>query len=108
MLFSLQLLRIGPLIISTMKLKWLAMTPRERREAQNPGSLDFGVIAPSMDSCSACNSQLDGCSGSTHSCVLGSRPSCGPSGVCVRHSDPDHYSIFACLFRDQADHLPVG
>lgn len=45
-LFPLQLLRIGPLVVSTIKLKWLAITPRERKAARSPGAMDVGTTAP--------------------------------------------------------------
>jgi hypothetical protein len=43
---SLQLSRIGPLIVSTLKIHFLAKTEAEVRAAQEPGSLDYGEFYP--------------------------------------------------------------
>eukprot|EP00051_Salpingoeca_urceolata_P007129 m.94605 g.94605 ORF g.94605 m.94605 type:complete len:926 (+) comp15127_c0_seq3:258-3035(+) len=40
--FPIQMLRIAPLIISWIKLKWLAKTKREREAAVAPGAYDYG------------------------------------------------------------------
>jgi hypothetical protein len=47
-LLFVQLSRIVPLIVSRTKLKWLAKTDFERREAEAPGSLDYGVTLPTL------------------------------------------------------------
>lgn len=37
------LLRLVPLILVWIKLKWLAKTPREREDAMNPGAFGYAV-----------------------------------------------------------------
>eukprot|EP00050_Salpingoeca_kvevrii_P022373 m.125414 g.125414 ORF g.125414 m.125414 type:complete len:394 (-) comp9690_c0_seq2:363-1544(-) len=46
--FPLELLQLGPLIVSWFKLKYLAKTEREREEAEDPGPYDYGVALPSQ------------------------------------------------------------
>eukprot|EP00051_Salpingoeca_urceolata_P034709 m.26301 g.26301 ORF g.26301 m.26301 type:complete len:709 (-) comp8172_c0_seq1:47-2173(-) len=44
--FSMSLLRVGPLIVSWLKLKYLAKTTKEQDDAWNPGPFNFGTALP--------------------------------------------------------------
>eukprot|EP00123_Amoebidium_parasiticum_P000769 comp11670_c0_seq1/m.6194 comp11670_c0_seq1/g.6194 ORF comp11670_c0_seq1/g.6194 comp11670_c0_seq1/m.6194 type:complete len:776 (-) comp11670_c0_seq1:261-2588(-) len=46
--FSMGLLRIGPLIVSWIKLKFLAKTPKEITEAWAPGPTSYGTLYPEL------------------------------------------------------------